>query len=218
MAAAGAADLVRAWRGYAQLHAVVLQHALGPKLEVWDAAMAQRMEDAGIAAALHSMHIVAAAAAWGGELQQQHRNNIISMGLKAIEYFCPPKTPAFTASSSQPPGGPRISGRQALAAVAAMVVLAEHGVRLAAAQQRALESAFRTGPCHPMAPLCFSLMRRADIWLSQVLPQRPGGPPPTPLVSLLGEGAVVPTFRALLSLLCTQVGTIYHSLPWQGKQ
>ncbi len=205
------AGLLTRWSDYSILHAAILKRLDVSEGKPCDPPAAQRIESAGLVAAQRSLDMVAAAAGWGEALRKQ-QDSVLGSATAAFVSFASQQMPAFAVAASRSPGAPRIPGRQALAAVVAVVGLAEHSLRVFAGQRRVLATALGLAgtPGFPEREVSLDIYAHVSWmcqkWVGQTLPQRPGGPPPARLVSLLEESAVQPTFRALLSVLATQVG------------
>ena len=121
----------------------------------------------------------------------------------------------FSASSCPGEHQARISGREAVSAMMAVVHLAEASLRLAARHPlshwhaaAAEAGSAETATSYESEPwnLCSNLALAASTWLVQKLPSRPGGAPPARLVTLVPEVDMEPLFKSLLGLLATQVG------------
>jgi hypothetical protein len=199
------------WCDISLLHAAARERLEVLESEAWDLRAAQRTESAGIAAARRSIEILAAAAGWEDGLRK-YRADAIARACTALSCFVFQQKPSFSWASSRHPGAPRIPGRQAVAAVAAVLGLTEEGLRAVAGQHRVLSADLKLDSKEgqqgqeALMEMYANLSAIGQNWLGQTLPQRPEGPPPIRLISLLEESAVWPTFRALISLLATQMG------------
>lgn len=179
-----------------------LHHDLHVLLMDRDAAAAQHTEAAAAAAARCCLRVARAVDGWQRERAATKREDFKS-ALDAFDVFiwtvriCP----AFSCSATLRGSSTRVPGRRAVAAVIDMLQLSAE-VLQAVVGMPALHNVCLTGfPRSLPAGLCKEAMSLGGLFLRQTLPGRQ-----VRLTSCVEGEQVMPMVKALLGMLCAQVG------------
>lgn len=167
-----------------------------------DAAAAQRTEAAAVAAARCCLRVARAVDGWQRE-QAATKEAAFASAVDALSVFIDAlcTSPVFSCQAALRPGGTCVPGRRAVAAVIDMLQLVA-GALQAVAGMPALRRVRLPGfPRSLPAGLCKEAMFLGGLFLRQTLPGRL-----VRLTSCVEGEQVMPMVKALLGMLCAQVG------------
>lgn len=190
----------------AAMHAFGALHGdLHERLLAADAADAQRTEAAAVAAAHCCLRLVRAMDGWQGELAANERDGACWHAVAALQEYllmlC--IRPAFSCEAACRPGGTRVPGKRAVAAVIEMLQLVADVLETVAGMPSLREILHRYGDGVSNLPVdtCSAAAPLGWMYLVQMLPGRQ-----LLLSSCIKGEQVQSMLSALKSLLCAQVG------------